>query len=71
MKAIVLGAGYGTRLRPLTNYLPKPLMPVVGRPLLKHIIMKLKACKVSGIGINVHHNASQVEDFISSLAHGV
>lgn len=65
MKAIILSAGYGTRIRPLSNYLPKPLLPVVGQPLLRHIIMKLRACKVDGIGINTHHNAEMVEAFIA------
>ena len=63
MKAIVLAAGYGTRLRPLTDSLPKPLLPVAGRPVIEHTIMKLKKCKVDGIGVNAHHNAAAIEDY--------
>lgn len=71
MKAIVLAAGYGTRLRPLSDSFPKPLMPVIGRPLLWHTIMKLKKCKVTDIGINVHHNASMVKEFLEQGNPGV
>jgi len=71
MKAIILAAGYGTRIRPLSNYVPKPLMPIVGQPLLRHIIMKLKACKADGIGINTHHNADMIKAFISCETSGV
>lgn len=71
MKAIILSAGYGTRIQPLSNRLPKPLMPVVGQPLLGHIIMKLEACKVDGIGINTHHHADMIKDFINHQPFGV
>jgi NDP-sugar pyrophosphorylase family protein len=71
MKAIVLAAGYGTRLKPLTKSLPKPLMPIVGRPLLWHIIMKLKKCLVTDIGINVHHNAKMIKKFLEQEDLGV
>ena len=41
MNALILAGGLGTRLRPLTNYLPKPLIPLVGKPLVMHIIDSL------------------------------
>ncbi len=65
MKAIVLAAGYGTRLKPLTEIKPKPLMPVLGKPLILHIIDKLKSSGVTDIGINIHHNFQMLEEFIS------
>lgn len=71
MKAIILAAGYGTRIRPLSNYAPKPLMPIVGQPLLRHIITKLQACKADGIGINTHHNADMIKAFIDHEPFGV
>lgn len=68
MKALVLAAGLGTRLQPLTHHLPKPLVPVAGAPLLQHLIAKLGRCGVSGIGINLHHRAAAVDDFLSRSA---
>ena len=71
MKAIILAAGYGKRLKPLTDKLPKPLMPVIGRPLLWHIIMRLKNCGVTETGINLHHNSHMVNQFLKHEDMGV
>ena len=65
MKAIILSAGYGTRLRPLTNSVPKPLVPVAGTPMLSHIIMNLKNQNVSGMGVNIHHKVKVMEDYLN------
>lgn len=61
MKAILLAAGLGTRLKPITDTKPKCLVPVNGKPLLTYWIEKLDALGVSEILINVHHFAAQVE----------
>jgi len=66
MKAIILAAGYGTRLRPLTDKAPKPLMPILGKPLLWYSIMKLISSKATGIGINLHHHAEMIQAFIEA-----
>ncbi len=71
MKALILAAGYGTRLRPLTHHLPKPLMPIVGQPLLGHIITKLQGCKVSGLGINLHHRFESIQQFLDREQPGI
>ena len=55
MKAMILAAGEGTRLRPLTLSQPKPMLPVVGRPVLEHIIAWLRHYGVNQIAINLHH----------------
>jgi NDP-sugar pyrophosphorylase family protein len=55
MKALVLAAGEGQRLRPLTADRPKPMLPVGGRPLLEHIILLLKKHGVEDIAINLHY----------------
>lgn len=55
MKAMVLCAGLGTRLRPLTERWPKPALPFLGQPLLRYHLAVLKAAGVSAVGINTHH----------------
>jgi len=55
--AFVLGAGLGTRLRPLTRDCPKPLLPVAGRPMITHAFDRLIACGIRQIIINTHHAA--------------
>ncbi|MBR5542434.1 MAG: nucleotidyltransferase family protein [Bacteroides sp.] len=64
MKAMIFAAGLGTRLKPLTDHMPKALIPVAGKPMLEHVINKLIAAGVDGIVINVHHFAQQIIDFL-------
>ena len=64
MKAMIFAAGLGTRLKPLTDHMPKALVPVAGKPMLEHVINKLIAAGVDGIVINVHHFAQQIIDFL-------
>ena len=66
MKAVLLAAGLGTRLRPLTDTIPKCLVPVAGKALLGHWLEALCAAGVESILINSHHHADQVERFILS-----
>ena len=60
LRALVLAAGLGTRLRPLTDELPKPLLPVHGQPLLGLTLRRLAAAGCEAAAINLHHGASQV-----------
>jgi len=60
MKAMVLAAGFGTRLQPLTHVLPKPMFPVLGRPLLSHTFDILESANITDVAVNVHH----LPDFI-------
>jgi len=55
MRAMVLCAGLGTRLRPLTTLWPKPAMPFFGRPLLRYALASLRQLGVTEVGINTHH----------------
>lgn len=64
MKALIFAAGLGTRLKPLTDKMPKALVPIAGKPLLEHIILKLKASGFDEIIINVHHFPDQIIDFV-------
>ena len=66
MKAMIFAAGLGTRLKPLTDHMPKALVPVAGKPMLEHVINKLKSSGVNEIVINVHHFAQQIIDFVKA-----
>ncbi|MCD8313707.1 MAG: NTP transferase domain-containing protein [Bacteroidales bacterium] len=63
---MIFAAGLGTRLKPLTDNMPKALVPVGGRPLIRHLIEKLKLAGYDDIVVNVHHFADKLEDYIRS-----
>ncbi|MFQ5638425.1 MAG: NDP-sugar synthase [bacterium] len=63
-QAMILAAGLGTRLRPLTNTRPKALVEVDGAPLLEHILKRLISVGVNEVIINLHHFPDQIIDFI-------
>jgi mannose-1-phosphate guanylyltransferase len=54
MKAMVMAAGLGTRLRPLTDFLPKPMVPIANRPVLHHLLNLLARHDIHEVGINIH-----------------
>ena len=64
-RAMIMAAGYGTRMRPLTNTMPKPLVKVKGRALIDHVIDRLIAVGVTTIVVNVHYMGDQI---VSHLA---
>jgi len=66
VKAFLLAAGLGTRLRPLTNTVPKCLVPIAGRPLLAHWIALLQRHGFDEVLVNVHHLPDAVRRFIGS-----
>lgn len=63
---MIFAAGLGTRLKPLTDTMPKALVRVGGQPLLWHVIMKLKAAGYERMVVNVHHFADQIIDYLES-----
>lgn len=63
MKAMIFAAGLGTRLKPLTDNMPKALVPVGGIPLLEHVGKKLLSSGIDEAVINVHHFAGQIEEW--------
>src|SRR5712671_3104608 len=65
-KAMVLAAGLGLRMRPLTDHMPKPLVRVMGQPLLDHVLDKLAAAGVSEAVVNVHYLPDQIIDHVAS-----
>jgi MurNAc alpha-1-phosphate uridylyltransferase len=69
--AMVLAAGLGKRMRPLTASRPKPLIEVAGRPLLDHVVERLKAAGVEKVVVNVHYLASAVEAHLAKYSCGL
>lgn len=66
MKAMIFCAGLGTRLKPFTDDKPKALVELAGKPLLEHVVERLKSFGFNDIIINVHHFADLVEEFVAS-----
>jgi len=67
IKGIILAAGFGTRLRPMTDKTPKPLLPVGGRPLIHYSLLLLRKYGITDVVINVHYHA---EKMIEALGDG-
>ena len=63
---MIFAAGLGTRLKPLTDHMPKALVPVAGKPMLEHVICKLKDYGFTEIVINIHHFGEQILDFLKA-----
>lgn len=66
--ALILAAGFGTRLRPLTLELPKPVVPVGDRPLLAHIAAACRAADIGTLVANVHHEHQKLTNIINQLS---
>lgn len=62
LNGVVMAGGLGTRLRPLTNEVPKPMLPVGGRPLLEHIVEQLRAAGVERVSFTTHYKGTVIED---------
>ncbi|MCD6292138.1 MAG: NTP transferase domain-containing protein [Deltaproteobacteria bacterium] len=67
---MVLAAGFGTRLKPLTDHLPKPLVPVAGLPMLALSLNRLRKLKPRMLVVNGHHLSSQLETFLERSTYG-
>lgn len=63
--AMVLAAGFGERMRPLTAQMPKPMVPVAGKPLLDHVLDRLAEAGVERAVVNVHYLADQIERHVA------
>jgi mannose-1-phosphate guanylyltransferase/phosphomannomutase len=64
MKALILAAGMGERLRPLTNEIPKPLIPVANRPLIEYNLQLLKTFGIEEVAINLHYMGDKIRDHL-------
>lgn len=63
---MIFAAGLGSRLKPLTDTMPKALVSIAGRPMLEHVILKLKAAGFTEIVVNIHHFGEQILDFLKA-----
>ena len=69
--AMVMAAGLGKRMRPLTATRPKPLVEVAGRPLMDHVLDRLKSAGVEKVVVNVHYLPGSIEAHLASKSHGL
>ena len=66
LNAFVLAAGIGERLRPVTEHIPKPLLPVVGRSLLARTLERVALLSVDRIGVNAHYKSDVIEQWVAA-----
>src|SRR5262245_14845367 len=66
---MILAAGLGSRLRPLTTYLPKPLVPILNRPLLWHLITRVRDAGIHEIAVNLHYRGEQIRNWLGNGHH--
>lgn len=72
LQAVIMAGGFGTRLRPLTESTPKPMLPVRGRPVLEHIIEQLRDTGIRQVSVTTHYQAEKISDhFGDGAAFGV
>ncbi len=64
----ILAAGLGERLRPITDHIPKPLLPILGKPILQSVLEKVSTLPAYKIGINLHHKKDTIGNWISQSA---
>ncbi|MEY8763983.1 MULTISPECIES: NDP-sugar synthase [Clostridium] len=66
MKALLLAGGKGTRLRPLTNKLPKPMVPIMGKPLIERVITKLKESGVTEVVLSTCYKSNYIKNYLNN-----
>lgn len=66
LSVFILAAGLGERLKPITDYIPKPLIPILGKPVLQSILEKVPALPINKIGINICHKKDVLKNWIKN-----
>ena len=67
-RGMVLAAGLGTRMRAVSETIPKPLVPLAGKPLIAHALESLERAGATEVVVNTHHLAAQIESFLADYA---
>src|SRR5262245_18634803 len=67
--AIILAAGFGTRMKEYTRHTPKPMLPFAQRPMIEYTIRQLKACGITYIGLNLHYLPEKITDHFGNGRH--
>ena len=65
LSIFILAAGLGERLRPITDHIPKPLLPMLGKPILESVLDKVFRLPANKIGINLHHKKEVITNWIN------
>ncbi len=63
MKAMILAAGKGTRIRPITNIMPKPMIPIMQKPVMEFLVELLRQHGFDKIMVNVSHLSEEIENY--------
>lgn len=72
MKAVVLAGGFSTRLRPITNHIPKPLVPVVNKPIIEHVVERIVEAGITEVVFTLHYMSQEiVNHFGDGRKHGI
>lgn len=71
MRAMILCAGYGERFRPVTERFPKPMLPVMGKPLLHYSLNRVRAAGIGGVVLNLHHLPDAIRSFAGDACGGM
>lgn len=69
IKAFILAAGLGTRLRPITNFIPKPLLPLAGKPIVEYVLKNLQKLTPQSIGINLHYQPKKLLNWLKTSSY--
>ncbi|MFI5295049.1 MAG: sugar phosphate nucleotidyltransferase [Thermodesulfovibrionales bacterium] len=69
IKAFILAAGFGERLRPLTNHLPKPLIPILGKPVIERLVERVLTAPIAHVGVNAHYKAEMLSQWTETSAY--
>jgi NDP-sugar pyrophosphorylase family protein len=70
LNVFILAAGHGERLKPITDHIPKPLIPILGKPVLQIVLERVSTLPINKIGVNLHHRRAAIETWISQSEFG-